>query len=153
MILSGDSPETARAVAQRLSVKRAIGGLLPQDKVAEFEKMKSGRVAVFTGDGINDAPVLAMADVGVAMGGLGQDAAIEAADIVIMDDSPSKLIKARERAAKTMRIVYENITFSLFVKIGIMVLGALGLAGMWAAVFADTGVMILAVCNAVRASR
>ena len=153
VILSGDSPETARAVAQRLSVKRAIGGLLPQDKVAEFEKMKSGRVAVFTGDGINDAPVLAMADVGVAMGGLGQDAAIEAADIVIMDDSPSKLIKARERAAKTMRIVYENITFSLFVKIGIMVLGALGLAGMWAAVFADTGVMILAVCNAVRASR
>ena len=153
VILSGDSPEAARAVAQRLSVKRAIGGLLPQDKVAEFEKMKSGRVAVFTGDGINDAPVLAMADVGVAMGGLGQDAAIEAADIVIMDDSPSKLIKVRERAAKTMRIVYENITFSLFVKVGIMVLGALGLAGMWAAVFADTGVMILAVCNAVRASR
>lgn len=153
VMLSGDNGIAVGKYAAQLGVKKAIGNLLPQDKVTEFEKLKKDRVAVFTGDGINDAPVLAMADVGVAMGALGSDAAIEAADVVIMDDAPSKLLTARRFAVKTMRIVYQNIIFALTVKIGIMLLGAFGLANMWAAVFADVGVLILAVANSIRASK
>lgn len=153
VMLSGDNSMSVKNASQALGVKKAIGNLLPQDKVTEFERLKKDRVAVFTGDGINDAPVLAMADVGVAMGALGSDAAIEAADVVILDDAPSKLLAARRFAKKTMNIVYQNIVFALVIKIGIMLLGAVGLANMWAAVFADVGVLILAVGNAVRASK
>ena len=128
---------------------------MPQDKVAKVEELladtaRKGKLA-FVGDGINDAPVLSRADVGIAMGAMGSDAAIEAADIVLMDDDPQKIAVAQRIARKTLRIVHENIVFSIGIKILVMILGAIGLANMWAAIFADVGVMILAVLNAVRA--
>lgn len=155
VLLTGDAPAAAGHVAGQLGVSEFHAGLLPQDKVEWVEKLhdqlgKGGRL-VFVGDGINDAPVLAQADVGVAMGGLGSDAAIEAADIVIMDDKPSKIPLAIRIARSTLRIVKQNIVFALGIKALVLVLGALGYASMWAAVFADVGVSVIAILNSMRA--
>ena len=152
VMLSGDRDETAKKVGAELGIGRTIGSLMPADKVGVVEDMlgKNGAVA-FVGDGINDAPVLARADVGIAMGALGSDAAIEAADVVIMNDSPRGIAKAIRIARKCMRIVYENITFAIAIKLICLVLGATGHADMWLAVFADVGVMVIAVLNAIRA--
>ena len=157
VMLTGDAERFARAVAERLGIDRVYAGLLPQDKVAMVEKVIAGagpdEKVAFVGDGINDAPVLSRADAGIAMGALGSDAAIEAADVVLMDDDPRKVALAMRAAKKTMRIVYENIGFAIGVKLLCLLLGALGLAGMWAAIFADVGVMVICVLNAVRALR
>lgn len=155
VLLTGDAPAAAGHVAGQLGVSEFHAGLLPQDKVEWVEKLhdqlgKGGRL-VFVGDGINDAPVLAQADVGVAMGGLGSDAAIEAADIVIMDDKPSKIPLAIRIARSTLRIVKQNIVFALGIKALVLVLGALGYASMWAAVFADVGVSVITILNSMRA--
>lgn len=155
VLLTGDAPAAAGNVAGQLGVSEFHAGLLPQDKVEWVEKLhdqlgKAGRL-VFVGDGINDAPVLAQADVGIAMGALGSDAAIEAADIVIMDDKPSKIPLAIGIARNTLRIVKQNIVFALGVKALVLALGALGHASMWAAVFADVGVSVIAILNAMRA--
>ena len=156
-MLTGDSKEAALAVAERLGVENVFADLLPQQKVAQMERlrreMRPGGKLVFVGDGLNDAPVLAQADVGVAMGGAGSDAAIEAADVVLMTDEPSKLISAIRIARHTHGIVRQNIVFALAVKFVILVLAAFGIATMWEAVFGDVGVTILAVLNSVRASR
>lgn len=153
VMLTGDNESTARAVAERVGVDEFKAQLLPEDKVAETEKViaeaKGERVA-FVGDGINDAPVLARADIGIAMGALGSDSAIEASDVVLMDDDTLKIPKAVKIAKKCMRIVYENIVFALGVKLSCLVLSAFGFANMWLAIFADVGVMVLAVLNAVR---
>ena len=155
VMLTGDAESAAKQVAERVGIDEYHSGLLPGDKVALVEQMlekqdPKARLA-FVGDGINDAPVLSRADIGIAMGALGSDAAIEAADIVLMDDDPLKISKAIKIARKCLRIVYQNIVFALAVKFGCLLLGALGLAGMWAAIFADVGVMVLAVLNAMRA--
>ena len=155
VMLTGDAEPVAKAVAQQLGLDEYHAGLLPADKVAQVERLlaeknEKARLA-FVGDGVNDAPVLSRADIGIAMGALGSDAAIEAADIVLMDDDPAKIALAMRISRRTLRIVYENIAFALGVKAVCLVLGALGLAGMWAAIFADTGVMMLAVLNAARA--
>ncbi|MDD6762718.1 MAG: heavy metal translocating P-type ATPase [Clostridiales bacterium] len=154
VMLTGDTAEVAQPVAKAVGIDEVYSGLLPADKVDMVEKLLSCKgekeVLAFVGDGINDAPVLARADVGIAMGALGSDAAIEAADIVLMDDDPLKIAKAVGISKKCMRIVYENIYFALGVKLICLALGALGLANMWLAVFADVGVMIIAVLNAVR---
>ena len=155
VMLTGDSQAVADRVSKELGLDEAVGGLLPGDKVARVEQLlaeKPDRAKlVFVGDGINDAPVLARADIGIAMGALGSDAAIEAADVVLMDDNPLKIAKAIRISRRCMRIVYENIIFALGVKGICLVLGAMGVANMWLAIFADVGVMILAVLNAVRA--
>ena len=155
VLLSGDSAAATAAFAESLGIKEAEGSLLPADKVAKVEALLAekpqGSTLVFVGDGINDAPVLSRADIGIAMGGIGSDAAVEAADAVIMDDNPEKLAKGIRHAKRCMGIVKQNIGFSLFIKGGCLLLGALGLAEMWLAVFADVGVMVLAVCNALRA--
>ena len=155
VMLTGDAESAAKQVAERVGIDEYRSGLLPGDKVALVEQMLEasdgrGKLA-FVGDGINDAPVLSRADVGIAMGALGSDAAIEAADVVLMDDDPMKISRAIAIARKCLRIVYQNIVFALAVKLGCLLLGALGLAGMWAAIFADVGVMVLAVLNAMRA--
>ena len=151
-MLTGDTQESARDVAESAGISEVYGGLLPADKVSKVEEfMRRGEVVAFVGDGINDAPVISRADVGIAMGGLGSDAAIEAADVVLMDDEPLKVPLAVRISRKVMLIVRENIYFSVGVKLLCLVLGASGLAGMWAAVFADVGVMVLAVVNALRA--
>ncbi|MBQ9498004.1 MAG: HAD-IC family P-type ATPase, partial [Selenomonadaceae bacterium] len=140
-------------VAAELGIKNYRSELLPADKVSEFEiilSASSGKVA-FVGDGINDAPVLGRADVGIAMGALGSDAAIEAADVVLMDDDPLKISRAIKISRKCLGIVKQNIFFAIGVKFLCLILGAVGLANMWAAIFADVGVMILAVLNAIRA--
>jgi len=157
VMLTGDKKAVGEAVAQELGVPEVFAELLPADKVAKVEALLAekpeGRTLAFVGDGVNDAPVLTRADVGVAMGALGSDAAIEAADVVLMDDKPSKLVTALAIAKKTMRIVRENIVLALAIKAVILVLGALGIATMWLAVFGDVGVLILAVLNAMRALR
>lgn len=157
VMLTGDTKDVAEHVASTIGIDEVYSDLLPNDKVEKLEELldsqKEKEMLGFVGDGINDAPVLSRADVGIAMGGLGSAAAIEAADVVIMDDSPSKIAKAMSIAKKTMRIARQNIVFSLVVKIGVLVLGALGLTNMWAAIFADVGVMVLAVINATRALR
>lgn len=157
VMLTGDAKAVGEEVAARLGMDRVYTQLLPGDKVDRVEELlgaKSPKGALaFVGDGINDAPVLSRVDVGIAMGGLGSDAAIEAADVVIMDDKPSKVAAAIRLARRTMRIVRENIVFALAVKGIILVLGAMGLANMWLAVFADVGVSVLAICNAMRAMR
>lgn len=151
VMLSGDRQETAEAVGRELGVDEARGNLLPADKVAAVESLlQEGGSLAFVGDGVNDAPVLARADVGVAMGALGSDAAIEAADVVLMDDKPEKLAQAMGIARKTLRIVKQNIAFALGVKALVLVLAALGYAPMGLAVFSDVGVMILAILNAMR---
>ena len=154
VMLTGDAEEVARSVASKLGLDEFHAKLLPQDKVAEVERLldeesKKGRLA-FVGDGINDAPVLTRADIGIAMGAMGSDAAIEAADIVLMDDKPSNIAKAIRLSRKTMGIVWQNIVFALGVKLAVLVLAAVGIANMWMAVFADVGVAILAIFNAMR---
>ena len=157
VMLTGDRDAVAQQVAAELGIDEVHSELLPADKVSRVEailesKGRSGTVA-FVGDGINDAPVLSRADVGIAMGALGSDAAIEAADVVLMDDDPRKIAAAIAIAKKCLRIVYQNIVFAIGVKAVCLVLGALGIAGMWAAIFADVGVMVIAVLNAIRAMR
>ncbi len=154
VMLTGDSKKTAKSVAAELGITSVYSELLPADKVEKVEELlsKKGKndALVFVGDGINDAPVLSRADVGIAMGALGSDAAIEAADIVLMDDDPLKIVKAIKIARKCIRIVYENIYFAIGVKIICLILGAIGKANMWVAIFADVGVMVIAVLNAIR---
>lgn len=158
VMLTGDSNAVGQKVAQKLGLDKVYTQLLPADKVAHVEELinnlhktsAKGKLA-FVGDGINDAPVLARADVGIAMGGLGSDAAIEAADIVLMTDEPSKIVAAKKIARKTLAIAYENIVFAIGVKLIVLALGALGFASMWAAVFADVGVSVIAILNAIRA--
>ena len=151
VMLTGDSEQAAKAVAEKLGVDEVHAGLLPAQKVERIEALlAAGCRAAFVGDGINDAPVLSRADLGIAMGALGSDAAIEAADVVLMDDKPSRIALAKRLARKTMRIVRENIVFALAVKFGILILSAFGLTNMWWAVFGDVGVLILAILNALR---
>lgn len=155
VMLTGDKEEVGRVIADRLGLDEVYGNLLPGDKVEKVEALlqqKPGeKTLAFVGDGINDAPVLARADVGIAMGGIGSDAAVEAADVVIMDDEPSKIVDAIQIARKTMVIVKQNIVFAIGVKILVLILVALGYASMWAAVFGDVGVSVLAILNAIRA--
>ena len=155
VMLTGDRKEVGEAVAKEIGIDTVYTELLPDGKVAKVEellktKSEKGKLA-FVGDGINDAPVLALADIGIAMGGLGADSAIEAADVVIMTDEPSKIIKAIQLSKKTMKIVKENIVFAIAIKIAVLILSALGISSMWQAVFADVGVSILAILNALRA--
>lgn len=154
VMLTGDADAVGRAVGETLGIDEMHTQMLPNDKVSVVEDLLQEKnpkhTLAFVGDGINDAPVLARADIGIAMGALGSDAAIEAADVVLMDDKPSKLVKAIEISKKTMRIVHQNIVFALLVKAIVLVFSAIGLAGMWLAVFADVGVMVIAVLNAMR---
>ena len=155
VMLTGDAEPVAKAVSAQLGLDEYHAGLLPGDKVDQIEKLiaekKPKENLAFVGDGINDAPVLSRADVGIAMGALGSDAAIEAADVVLMDDDPAKIALAMRIARRTLRIVYQNIVFALVIKFACLLLGALGIANMWTAIFADVGVMVLAVLNATRA--
>ncbi len=154
VMLTGDSERVAKEVSEELGLDEYHGSLLPADKVTEVERLlneveKTGKL-IFVGDGINDAPVLSRADVGIAMGAMGSDAAIEAADVVLMDDNPLKIAKAIRISKDTIRIVYQNIAFAIGVKLIVLVLGALGMASMWLAIFADVGVMVIAVLNSIR---
>ena len=154
-MLTGDSRTAAAYTADELGIRNVYSELLPADKVAKTEELllqkgEKGKLA-FVGDGINDAPVLSRADIGIAMGALGSDAAIEAADVVLMDDDPLKIPKAIRIAKKCIRIVYENIYFAIGIKLLCLLLGAFGIANMWLAIFADVGVMVIAVLNAIRA--
>jgi Cd2+/Zn2+-exporting ATPase len=158
VMLTGDAEAVAEKVATDLQIDEFFSELLPADKVAEVERLLGGMEKIpgsliFVGDGINDAPVLTRADIGVAMGALGSDAAIEAADVVLMDDDPGKVATAIALAKRIMVIVHQNIGFSLGVKFACLALGAVGVANMWFAIFADVGVMVLAVLNATRALR
>jgi Cd2+/Zn2+-exporting ATPase len=160
VMLTGDRKEVAEHVAKALGLSEYHAELLPSDKVAHVERLiqpsNTGHqpsYLAFVGDGINDAPVLARADVGIAMGGLGSDAAIEAADVVLMDDQPSKIATAIRIARRTLRIARQNVTFAIGIKVAVLMLAAIGLATMWLAVFADVGVTVLAVLNAMRALR
>ena len=154
VMLTGDIDRVAQQVAGELGVDRVYSELLPADKVTKVEELLAKKTAkeklAFVGDGINDAPVLSRADIGIAMGALGSDAAIEAADVVLMDDDPQKIVKAIRIAKKCMRIVYENIYFAIGIKVICLILGAVGIANMWVAIFADVGVMVIAVLNAIR---
>lgn len=154
VMLTGDTAAAANRVAEELGIDEVRSGLLPGDKVEQVERLlqqkKDREKMVFVGDGINDAPVLARADIGIAMGALGSDAAIEAADVVLMDDDPQKIVTALRIARRCMAIVHQNITFSIGIKVGCMILGAIGVTNMWFAIFADVGVMVLAVLNAIR---
>jgi Cd2+/Zn2+-exporting ATPase len=153
-MLSGDKSTVTQYVAKELGIESASGDLLPEDKVYKVEQLKAcGETVAFIGDGVNDAPVIALSDVGIAMGGLGSDAAIETADVVIQDDKPSKIPVAINIGKQTKRVVWQNITLAFVVKAAVMVLGAGGLATMWEAVFADVGVALLAILNAVRIQR
>lgn len=155
VMLTGDSDKAAQGAAAELGIDEVHSQLLPEDKVIEVEKLLEGKgrdeMLAFVGDGINDAPVLTRADIGISMGALGSDAAIEASDVVLMDDSPMKIAKAIRISKKCMRIVYENIYFAIGIKLACLVLGAVGIANMWVAIFADVGVMVIAVLNAIRA--
>ncbi len=157
VMLTGDSKSAGESAAKELGLDKVYTELLPSDKVEKVEELLSQRSPkrslAFVGDGINDAPVLSRADVGIAMGAIGSDAAIEAADIVLMDDDPEKIALAMDIAKKTIRIVYQNIVFALGVKFAVLILGAVGIANMWAAVFADVGVSVIAILNAMRAMR
>lgn len=155
VMLTGDERHVGENVAKKLNIDRVYSELLPQDKVSKVEELlkdkKEDEVLAFVGDGINDAPVLSLADIGIAMGALGSDAAIEAADVVLMDDDPLKIAKAIKIAKKCMRIVYENIFFAIGVKVLCLILTAIGITNMWIAIFADVGVMVICVLNAIRA--
>lgn len=155
VMLTGDEKHVGENVAKKLNIDRVYSELLPQDKVSKVEELlkdkKEDEVLAFVGDGINDAPVLSLADIGIAMGALGSDAAIEAADVVLMDDDPLKIAKAIKIAKKCMRIVYENIFFAIGVKVLCLILTAIGITNMWIAIFADVGVMVICVLNAIRA--
>ena len=155
VMLTGDRKDVGENVAKELGLDRVYTELLPDGKVEKMEnllkeKSEKGKLA-FVGDGINDAPVLALADIGIAMGGLGADSAIEAADVVLMTDEPSKIVDAIHLSKRTMRIVKENIVFAIFVKVLVLALSAFGLSTMWEAVFADVGVSVIAIINALRA--
>ena len=157
VMLTGDKKEVGESVSKELGIDKVYTELLPDGKVEKVEKLlkeksKKGKLA-FVGDGINDSPVLAMSDIGIAMGGLGADSAIEAADIVIMTDEPSKIVKAIKLSKRTMRIVKENVIFAIFIKIAVLILAAFGVSTMWEAVFADVGVSIIAIINALRILR
>ena len=154
-MLTGDNEKYARAVAEEVGIDDFKFGLLPADKVVEMEaimenKGKKDKV-VYVGDGVNDAPVLMRADVGVSMGGVGSDSAVEASDMVLMHDNLTGLVSARKISKKTLKLAYENIVFILLVKAVVLILGALGIASMWLAVFADVGVAVLATLNSMRA--
>ena len=156
-MLTGDKKEVGESVAKELKLDKVYTELLPDQKVEKVEelikdKSEKGKLA-FVGDGINDAPVLAISDIGIAMGGVGSDAAIEAADIVIMTDEPSKIVGAMKVSKKTMRIVIQNIVFAIGIKVLVLILSALGISTMWEAVFADVGVCVIAVVNSLRALR
>ena len=155
VMLTGDAEPVAAAVSKELGLDEYHAGLLPGDKVDQIEKLLAEKRPkenlAFVGDGVNDAPVLSRADIGIAMGALGSDAAIEAADVVLMDDDPAKIALAMRIARRTNGIVYQNIVFALGVKGICLILGALGIASMWTAIFADVGVMVIAVLNATRA--
>ena len=157
IMLTGDRKKAAEQVAELLSVDEVYSELLPADKVSKVEELLSGKSdrekLAFVGDGINDAPVLTRADIGIAMGAMGSDAAIEAADVVLMDDNPMQIAKAIKISKKCLGIVYQNIVFALIIKFGCLFLGAIGIANMWFAIFADVGVMVIAVLNAIRALR
>ncbi len=157
VMLTGDGEAAAEAAAKELNIDKLYSRLMPEDKVKKVEELlddkRAGSAVAFVGDGINDAPVLTRADIGIAMGALGSDAAIEAADVVLMDDNPLKISKAIRIAKKCMKIVYENIVFAIGVKLICLILGALGIANMWLAIFADVGVMVIAVLNAIRMLR
>ena len=157
VMLTGDEKATGEAVAKEVGIAKAYCGLLPEDKVAQVERLlkeqPKGESLVFVGDGINDAPVLTRADVGIAMGALGSDAAIEAADVVLMDDDPYKLCTAISLSKRTLAIVKQNIIFALGVKLLVMALGVFGIATMWEASFADVGVSVIAILNAMRAMK
>lgn len=157
IMLTGDRKKAAEQVAELLSVDEVYSELLPADKVSKVEELLSGKSdrekLAFVGDGINDAPVLTRADIGIAMGAMGSDAAIEAADVVLMDDNPMQIAKAIKISQKCLGIVYQNIVFALVIKFGCLFLGAIGVANMWFAIFADVGVMVIAVLNAIRALR
>jgi Cd2+/Zn2+-exporting ATPase len=159
VLLTGDEQSVARRVAEDLGMDEYFAQLLPEDKVSLVEKLEKEiphgkrQKLAFIGDGVNDAPVITRADVGVALGGLGRDAAMEAADVVLMEDDPGKLVKAVELGRRTRRIVRENIFLALGVKAFFIVLGTIGVAGIWEAVFADVGVTVLAVLNAIRTMR
>jgi len=154
IMLTGDSKSVGEKVAKELGLDEVYAELLPDHKVEKLEYIEKQKTSkgtlIFVGDGINDAPVLARADIGVAMGGLGSDAAIEAADVVLMTDEPSKLVDAIKIAKRTRRIVVQNIVFALGVKIFVLLLGSFGMASMWEAVFADVGVALIAILNAMR---
>ena len=154
-MLTGDTRAVAEDVAREIGIDRVYAELLPGDKVDKVEELLNGKQKnyklAFVGDGINDAPVLSRADIGIAMGAMGSDAAIEAADVVLMDDDPMKIVKAIRISRKCLGIVRENTVFAIAVKILALILVALGIANMWIAVFADVGVMIIAVLNAIRA--
>ena len=154
VMLTGDSDKVAADVASKVGIAEYYSQLLPGDKVTKVEELLNNKPEkeklAFVGDGINDAPVLTRSDIGIAMGALGSDAAIEAADVVLMDDDPLKIVKAIRIARKCLRIVYENIYFAIGIKVVCLVLGAVGIANMWVAIFADVGVMVLAVLNAIR---
>lgn len=154
VMLTGDTGRVAEQTASTLGIDEVYSDLLPGDKVEKVEELLVKKTKkeklVFVGDGINDAPVLTRADIGIAMGAMGSDAAIEAADVVLMDDDPLKIAKAIKISEKCMRIVYQNISMALIIKFACLGLGALGIANMWAAIFADVGVMILAILNAIR---
>ena len=156
-MLTGDNYETARKTAEVLGINNFYAHLLPEDKVTKIENIitskNKNKTVIFVGDGINDAPVLTRADAGIAMGGLGSDAAIEAADVVIMNDNPSKILLAIKIAKKTISIVKQNITFALVIKALFLILGSIGMMSMWGAVFADVGVALIAVLNSLRALR
>ena len=155
VMLTGDIKKVADSIGQKLGLDAVYSNLLPGDKVEKVEELLSSKPEhaklAFVGDGINDAPVLSRADIGIAMGAMGSDAAIEAADIVLMDDDPMQIPKAIKISKKCLRIVYENIVFAIGVKLICLLLGALGLTNMWIAIFADVGVMVIAVLNAIRA--
>ena len=157
VMLTGDAKRVAEQVAQSLGIDEVYSELLPADKVSKVEELLSVKSEkdklAFVGDGINDAPVLTRADIGIAMGAMGSDAAIEAADVVLMDDDPLKISKAIKISRKCLRIVYQNIIFALIIKFACLGLGAIGIAIMWFAIFADVGVMIIAILNAIRALR
>ena len=154
-MLTGDAAKVADKVAAELGIDMVYSELLPADKVKKVEELLKEKpeksALAFVGDGINDAPVLGRADIGIAMGAMGSDAAIEAADVVLMDDDPMKIAKAIRISRKCLRIVYQNIVFAIGIKLICLLLGAVGIANMWLAIFADVGVMILAVLNAIRA--
>jgi Cd2+/Zn2+-exporting ATPase len=155
VMLSGDKSSISESFASQLGIDKAYGDLLPEDKVKHIELLKSDQnsVVAFVGDGINDAPSLAMSDVGIAMGGMGSDAAVEVADVVIQTDQPSKIITAIRISKTTKKIVYQNITLAFSIKLIVLILGSLGVANMWEAVFADVGVSLIAILNAVRILR
>ena len=154
VMLSGDKQALAEQVAHQIGIKQAHGDLLPQDKAVHIERIKQdGSQVAFVGDGINDAPVLALSDVGIAMGGLGSDMAVETADVVIQTDQPSRVAEAVTLGRRTRRIVTQNIAFAIGVKVLVMVLGVLGIANLWEAVFADVGVALLCVLNSLRLMR